>query len=94
MRVANRFHDLIMGSASGFRCARSFVEQVHDDVEPLVFASVEGTISSTKALTGRALYVTAFDANDADSRGMLIRVVPRLLKPDWSPAMKRVKPFL
>lgn len=72
MRVANRFHDLIMGSASGFRCARSFVEQVHDDVEPLVFASVEGTISSTKPLTGRALYVTAFDANDADSRGMLI----------------------
>lgn len=72
MRVANRFHDLIMGSASGFRCARSFVEQIHDDVEPLVFASIEGTISSTKSLSGRALYVTAFDANDADSRGMLI----------------------
>lgn len=71
-RVANRFHDLIMGSASGFRCARSFTEQVYDEVEPLVFASVEGTISSTKPLSGRALYVTAFDANDADSRGMLI----------------------
>lgn len=72
MRAANRFHDLIMGSASGFRCARSFTEQVHDDVEPLVFATVEGTISSAKTLSGRALYVTAFDANDADSRGMLI----------------------
>ena len=72
MRAANRFHDLIMGSASGFRCARSFTEQMYDDVKPLVFDSVEGTISSTKPLSGRALYVTAFDANDADSRGMLI----------------------
>ena len=72
MRAANRFHDLIMGSASGFRCARSFSEQIHDDVEPLVFATVKGTISSTKALSGRALYITAFDANDADANGMLI----------------------
>ena len=35
MRAANRFHDLVMGSASGFRCARSFVKQEYDDVEPL-----------------------------------------------------------
>ncbi len=72
MRVANRFHDLIMGSASGFRCARSFTPQQFDDVEPLVFSTIEGSISSTRPLKGRALYVTAFDANDADSRGMLI----------------------
>ena len=71
MRVANRFHDLVMGSASGFRCARSFVPQQFDDVEPLIFSTLEGTISSTRPLKGRALYVTAFDAKDADSRGML-----------------------
>ena len=71
MRVANRFHDLVMGSASGFRCARSFVQQQFDDVEPLIFSTLEGTISSTRPLKGRALYVTAFDANDADSKGML-----------------------
>ncbi len=72
MRVANRFHDLIMGSASGFRCARSFTPQQPDDVAPLIFATVEGSVSSTRPLNGRALYITAFDANDADSRGMLI----------------------
>lgn len=72
MRAANRFHDLVMGSASGFRCARSFVPQQYDDVAPLVFKSIQGDISSTRPLTGRALYVSAFDAADADSMGMLI----------------------
>lgn len=72
MRAANRFHDLVMGSASGFRCARSFVEQQYDDVEPLKFSTLSGEISSTRPLTGRALYVSAFDAEDADSMGMLI----------------------
>lgn len=71
MRVANRFHDLVMGSAAGFRCARSFTEQVFDDVEPLVLELVKGSIRASKNLEGRAIYVTAFDANDADKNGML-----------------------
>ena len=71
MRAANRFHDLILGSASGFRCARSFVEGNFDNVEPLVYSSIEGVIQSSKPLNGRAMYVTAFDAADADAQGML-----------------------
>ena len=72
MRTANRFHDLVMGSASGFRCARSFSTPTYDDVEPLIFSTVSGRISSPRTITGRALYVSAFSAADADSRGMLI----------------------
>ncbi len=72
MRTANRFHDLVMGSASGFRCARTFTPSTFDDVEPLVFSPLSGTITSPRPLSGRALYVSAFSASDADSRGMLI----------------------
>ena len=71
MRAANRFHDLVMGSAAGFRCARSMTKQKFDNVKPLVLASVTGSITASKNLQGRALYITAFDANDADSNGML-----------------------
>ncbi len=71
MRVANRFHDLVMGSAAGFRCARSFTKQVFDDIDPLVLTPVKGSIQASKDLQGRAIYVTAFDANDADKNGML-----------------------
>ena len=71
MRAANRFHDLVMGSAAGFRCARSFTKQVFDDVQPLVLAPVTGTIEGDKPLEGRALYVSAFDAADAGQDGML-----------------------
>ena len=72
MRTANRFHDLVMGSASGFRCSRQFTKSNYDDVEPLIFSSVSGVITSSRPLSGRALYVSAFSASDADSRGMLI----------------------
>lgn len=71
MRAANRFHDLVMGSAAGFRCARSFTEQAFDTVEPLRLEAVTGIINATKNLQGRAIYVTAFDADDADKNGML-----------------------
>lgn len=71
MRVANRFHDLIMGSASGFRCARRFVEGNFDDVSPMIYATIQGSVSSTEKIEGRALYITAFQAEDADAQGML-----------------------
>ncbi len=73
MRAANRFHDLVMGSATGFRCARSAVEAVPDDVAPLRLVTLSGTVTSAKgAVSGRALYVTAFDQADTDARtGML-----------------------
>jgi len=73
MRAANRFHDLVMGSATGFRCARSAVDPVPDPVDPLAMVSLTGTVTSARgAVAGRALYVTAFDVADTDARtGML-----------------------
>ena len=71
MRTANRFHDLVMGSASGFRCSRPTIQPLPDNIAPLTLSTVTGSISSTKALQGRALYVSAFDAADADENGML-----------------------
>ena len=71
MRTANRFHDLVMGSATGFRCARTQTPSKPDPVTPLTMVTISGNIVSTKALIGRALYVTAFDAADADSNGMV-----------------------
>jgi hypothetical protein len=73
MRAANRFHDLVMGSAAGFRCARPTVKSTPDNVDPLTLTTISGTIDGTKlgSIDGRALYVTAFDAADADSNGML-----------------------
>jgi formylglycine-generating enzyme len=73
MRVANRFHDLVMGSATGFRCARPTVPPIPDDVEPLELVALSGTVDGSMlgSLTGRALYISAFDSADADSQGML-----------------------
>ena len=71
MRTANRFHDLVMGSAAGFRCARSTTAGNPDSVSPLEMVNIQGTIQAATTLTGRALYVTAFDASDADPNGML-----------------------
>ena len=60
----------------------------------LWFASgTRNVTASTKSLSGRALYVTAFDANDADSRGMLIRRSP-IAETRLDPNTKRVKLFL
>ena len=71
MRAANRFHDLVMGSASGFRCARNFSEGISDTIPPLEMITITGTITGAPLLKGRAMYVTAFDAEDADPNGML-----------------------
>ncbi|MEC8381546.1 MAG: SUMF1/EgtB/PvdO family nonheme iron enzyme [Myxococcota bacterium] len=71
MRSANRFHDLVMGSAAGFRCARNWTNTQADSIPPLELTTLQGTISSTKPLLGRAIYVTAFAAEDADATGMV-----------------------
>ena len=73
MRAANRFHDLVMGSAAGFRCARSASAPVPDKAAPLELVALSGTVDGSKlgGLKGRALYISAFDAADADSSGML-----------------------
>ncbi len=88
MRVANRFHDLVMGSATGFRCARSEVASIPDDVAPLEMVALSGTVRREQGvLSGRALYVSAFDQADTDpGTGMLapgrspvaeVRLVPQ-----------------
>jgi len=67
MRAANRFHDLVKGSATGFRCARPTVTPAYDGVEPLRTVTLEGHVSrDDAALVGRALYITAFDHADID----------------------------
>ena len=73
MRSANRFHDLVMGSASGFRCVRSSVQLQYDDIEPLELVLFEGEIQAGElnTLQGRAMYVSVFDAADADEKGMV-----------------------
>jgi len=93
MRAANRFHDLVMGSAAGFRCARSFSNGNADNVEPLVLEEVSGTITAAKALTGRAIYVTAFDANDADASGMLAPGRSPIAEIRLTPNEKTQQPF-
>lgn len=74
MRVANRFQDLVMGSAAGVRCARPTAASVPDAVSPLDLVAVRGEVARADGavLAGRALYVTAFDARDLDPTGMPI----------------------
>ena len=80
MRVSNRFEDLVMGSPSGVRCARPTAAATPDPVPPLTLVPLEGEIvAAAGTLTGRALYVTAFDAADVDPR-------TGLLTPGRSPA--------
>ena len=67
MRVANRLSSNLEGSAVGVRCARSNAVGNADVVEPLRTVDVQGTVTGGDgALVGTALYVTAFDAADAD----------------------------
>lgn len=68
MRAANRFNDLVLGSAVGYRCVRSDTTPVHDPVDPLVLVEVRGAVTRATPIEGAALYITAFDALDA--RGM------------------------
>lgn len=67
MRVANRFQDLVEGSASGVRCARSATQPIADNVPPLSLVTLTGTVrAATGTLTGNHIYVTAFAAADLD----------------------------
>lgn len=68
MRVANRFNDLVAGSATGFRCARPTVKPRPDAVAALKTVTVSGTIHREGGLSGSHLYVTAFDAAEVDPR--------------------------
>ena len=71
MRVANRFHDLVMGSATGVRCANSTSGNVGIDlVQPVELVRLKGTVTREDGapIVGRALYVTAFDAAEVDPR--------------------------
>jgi formylglycine-generating enzyme required for sulfatase activity len=74
MRAANRFTDLVMGSAVGVRCARPTVSAVPDGgVAPLVMVAASGTLRrSSGALSGRALYLTAFAAEDVDPQTQML----------------------
>ena len=73
MRTSNRFHDLVMGSAVGVRCARPTAPPNTDTTPPMTLATVSGVVTASEGqLKGRALYITAFDAADADPQsGML-----------------------
>ncbi len=66
MRAANRFTSTLDGSASGVRCARAHAAGTADSVAPLEVVTLEGVIVSEGALDGAALFVSAFDALDAD----------------------------
>jgi formylglycine-generating enzyme required for sulfatase activity len=67
MRVANRLTSNLEGGANGVRCGRSGKEGNWDAVEPLRTTWLRGVVTGGDGpLTGRALYLTAFDAADAD----------------------------
>lgn len=79
MRVANRHNELVMGSATGFRCARYTATPNMDQTPALEVVTLSGVLSfgagdngQPKPLSGRALYVTAFDVADLDGGGMPI----------------------
>ncbi len=95
MRVANRFHDLVMGSATGIRCARPTVDVAPDVVEALQLATVVGTVEADSGvIEGRSLYVTAFDAEDVDPvSGMLTPGRSPVAELRLEPAGMRRQPF-
>ena len=64
MRVSNRFHDLVLGSAVGVRCAKGDTAHTPDPVEALELVSVSGTLRRDEPFVGRALYISVFDAQD------------------------------
>ena len=95
MRASNRFHDLVMGSASGFRCVRSTASLNYDDVEPLEMIRFSGVIQAgdLEKLEGRALYVSVFDAEDADSNGMVAPGRSPVAEIKLSPNQENVQKF-
>ncbi|MEC7987867.1 MAG: SUMF1/EgtB/PvdO family nonheme iron enzyme [Myxococcota bacterium] len=93
MRAANRFHDLVMGSATGFRCARTPTSSTPDPVPPLTMVTISGTVRSNQGLNGRALYITAFDAADADANGMLAPGRSPISEQKLTPNQKKAQTF-
>ncbi len=66
MRTANRFNDLVIGSAVGMRCVSATSDPVVEDILPIQTVDVSGTIThAAGVIAGRALYVSAFDVRDA-----------------------------
>jgi hypothetical protein len=71
------FHDLVMGSAVGVRCARPTAPPNTDSTPPMTLATVSGVVTASEGqLKGRALYITAFDAADADPQSGMLRPGP------------------
>ena len=71
LRVANRFNDRVLGSAVGLRCVRSPTTPTLEEVEPLAYVTVSGTLTrGGKALEGTAVYVSAFDTRDTKGADM------------------------
>ena len=68
MRVANRMNAILEGSVTGIRCARSKTRGRPDAVVPVHYGTISGEVFGPDGgtLTGRALYVTAFDVRDMD----------------------------
>ena len=68
MRAANRMNAILEGSVSGVRCARGRARGKADPVKPVPHAIISGVVHGPDGgtLTGRALYVTAFDVRDMD----------------------------
>lgn len=70
MRVANRFTSNLEGSSVGLRCARGWAVGTRDNVKPLTTARVLGEVWRPQGpITGKALYVSAFDIRDLDPAG-------------------------
>ncbi len=67
MRSANRLSSNLEGTVTGVRCARSRAAGSYDEVAPLEVVTLSGEVRGGEGpLVGPALYVTAFDAADAD----------------------------
>lgn len=70
MRTANRFNDMVIGSAVGVRCALG-AEPTTEDVAAVPLVEVKGTLTHERGtVTGRAVYVSAFDLRDAKGADM------------------------
>ncbi len=83
MRVANRFSDLVEGSAAGVRCARATASPRPDPVPALALVTLSGSVrAATGTLAGTHLYVTAFARSDLDETG-------RMPLPGRSPVAER-----
>lgn len=92
MRVANRFHDLVLGSAVGVRCASGDTALQVDAVAPLELVPVSGVLTRDAPFTGRALYISVFDARDQRG-GMLPPGMSPIAELRLEPNGKTEQPF-